>query len=115
MSRVELSYTFVKNENLDFENELLFNLRREIAQLMNNNGFGEIIENGTDKFANVYAEPFMDEYFRQNNELVVVYVFHTPLNNGDLAQLLGNIVDFQNHIHNDYENVHVISQVVFTD
>lgn len=86
--QIEISFTFFHQDNHPISNDLLFELRREVANVFQNSDFGVVEEFENDKFINTFAVPFTDNYFQPENELFISYVFAFPFAHGNFAALV---------------------------
>ena len=63
MPQLEINFMFFRVDHSPLDNDFIFKKRREIAQMFENCGFGEIVENGENKFANTFAIPLLSRVF----------------------------------------------------
>lgn len=109
----ELSTTFVFH-NIDrspISNDVLFNIRREVANAIERCGFGEVIESDSDKFRNVYCSPTSDVYITPEEELVISFYFTIPSQFGDVFRLVTTeVVNLSAWVRNEYIRIYFSAQ-----
>ena len=111
---MEISFAFFNRFHLPIENNILYELRREVARTFQNYGFGEIIEIENDKFANTFAIPVTDRYYEVEQDLFISFRIENPreINHGDLAGLLlHGIPDLQFWTRTRYLNMLLIPRI----
>lgn len=86
--QIEINFQFSYPDFHRIENDVLYQLRREVALTFENAEFGRVLEADNDRFTNVFIVPVGDNYFEPDNDLFITYTLQTPLNNGNLGALL---------------------------
>ncbi len=86
----EIGAVFVFKSNTDnlIPNQTLFELRREIARIMRDCEFGDIVEITPETFSNTFAHPNIDQFFPVENELHISYHWIFPLQHGNLMRII---------------------------
>ena len=98
-----LSFQFLYRTHDPIENHVVYNIRKDIANMMRDCEFGEVLEQDESKFINEYAIPTTDDLFIPENDLFISFAFELPLRHGNLARLLvEEIPQFYRHINDDY-------------
>lgn len=115
MPQLEINFMFFRVDHSPLDNDFIFKKRREIAQMFENCGFGEIVENGENKFANTFAIPITDEYFEPENDLYIAYSLVIPCLHGEMQQLLMNGIP---ELYRDVNNIdlpfRLVTHVIYT-
>ena len=71
--------------------EVLFQLRREVARILEQSEFGDIIEiTNEHRFQNFYATPSIDFFDEDTDSLHISYFMPYPLIHGNLYELYSN-------------------------
>lgn len=112
---IEVCFIFYKGRrDLIFNNDEIYTIRREVSRCFQHAQFGASFEVEGDKFNNEYAIPIDDIYNSIDHELHIGYVFHTPIQQGDLNLLLS--IEFSNlheWIINNYPDTLSIFRVTY--
>ena len=104
------------HEEIPFTNDERFKLRKLVAELLSNNGYGAIIEREGGMFDNEFASPRLDLDFVEDIE--IEYVLELPVNNGapilhgNLSTLFTSIPNFLQRIREEFPTTQAH---VFTD
>lgn len=98
MERIDFSLTFFDRENPDrqFSNQMLYDIRKEVARCMETAGFGAVLENGPEKFSNTWAVPTDDFFVLPENHLFISFSWRAPILHGNFASL---VMDAIPHLH----------------
>ena len=114
MTDIEFILIFEAPEGQTIDNGLSFRIRHDIAMMMEDAGFGEIIELPLGRFANVFAEPVRDTLDERNQFLHVSYRWHFPLRHGDLGHLVGiGLQKLVNDANTHYNGIFFIYRLSF--
>ena len=88
----------IKNNRAEetIPNNLIYEIRRKLAETMRSSGFGAVRELDEHKFLNENAKACIDEYYRFDNELHITYIWIFPLETGkgDLERLLNFVENY---------------------
>lgn len=90
MSLLKINFTFYKVDHSELSNDFIFQKRRAVVEMFKDAGFGDIVENGENKFANEFATPVEDTLYLPENDLFISYAFVFPARHGDISELLTN-------------------------
>lgn len=77
---IELSFSFYYLDHAEISNDVIFQLRRQIANMFDLCHFGEMHED--------QLIPIRDEYVEREHELFMLFSFSYPPANGDLGILV---------------------------
>ena len=92
MGEFEIHFDFFINQGddpVEIPDDVKNQLRREVATIFEEAHFGALME--TDNhYANVYAVPVTDTYFREEGRLHIGFHFIYPLAHGDIGKLLSD-------------------------
>ena len=113
MTEVRISFSFYvsNNRRVVMENSVRHQMRKMVAEMMRDSGFGAVQEADDDKFVNEYAIPLQDQYYDMDAELFIVYSFVWPLHDGNYARLVSEgIPNLIANVNNEH-HIHVISRV----
>lgn len=116
MGEVCINFTLFKRNHSGIDNNDIYYIRREIANMFENAEFGMVQESDDDKFHNTFAIPDTDMYYTPENDLFISYHFALPIRNGNLGVLLlQGIPALHDYIENHYHNnMLLISRIIYT-
>lgn len=103
---------FIRDENREpIPNNFIYEIRREIALMLENSEFGRAVEIDNDLFTNVFANSVEDFYYEQERELFISYQFVIPVTHGNLPVLLlqgiPNLIDLIQRQYNLFIDVRI--------
>ena len=110
MSTIELSFTCSNENHTRLSNEQIYNIRKYIASVLENCGFGVVTEHD-DKFSNLNAIPVTDNYYDLEAELFISYIWWYPIppERGHYEQLVSTgIPQIKNYLRTQYHIYSVI-------
>ena len=114
MTELEINFSFFYEDHHTIENNLRQTLRRNVALLFCDAGFGDIVEVNGDKYVNTLIMPGVDDYSERGGRLFLAYSFTIPRRNGDVDLLLTKLVPkFMNEIHNSEETREIEASIQF--
>lgn len=111
MATIELSFTFCNEDHSQLSNELVRNIRRYVAETLQNCGFGAVQETATGKFDNLHAVPINDQYYEFERELFISYVWWYPIQEGQgrYDQLVSiGLPQIKTHLRTNYQIYSII-------
>lgn len=125
---ITFSLSFFKNNRTAFTNEEVFEIRREVANMMQRCGYGDRIEADLDKFANTDLTPVDDDYHDDPfvHELFICYLWNDRTNTAAqnptrsderLQNILRpdvGIYSLQQIIHHVYPNVEIVARIIYS-
>lgn len=116
--QIEIDFNFV-NFNDDLDNDTVYNIRRSIAEMFRDSGFGDVIEGGDGRmyFTNEQAAPFTVSFIGEGqHELFVGYFLNiTNDTSAHLSALLVNgAPQLYNRITENYPNVHTYIRTTYS-
>ncbi len=99
MSSYRLRFSFFRNAFVPLTNNTIYTMRHRVVQILEDAGFGEIIEFPGDMFSNVHIAPTRNEYQEEPSVLTIEYQINLPLQHGDLGALIFDLIpEFQREI-----------------
>ena len=109
--QVEIQFTFIAQpEHEDITNDRLFAIRHQIAEMLRDSGYGDIIEENENIF-NQYANPYGTGYVGEgHHELFIGYTFdvNNDISHGNISSLLSqDIPNFILTLNNLFPDIHV--------
>ena len=87
MAVIDFFLTFLVEPPRGLSNNELYMLRREVATIMFECGFGDIIDLPGNTFRNTHATPIRDTYNDLRESLDIFYNLPFPLTHGDIGKL----------------------------
>ena len=111
MTTIELSFTFCNEDHTQLSNELVRNIRRYVAETLQNCGFGAVQETASGKFDNLHAVPINDQYYDMERELFISYVWWYPIQEGQgrYDQLVSvGLPQIKTHLRTNYQIYSII-------
>lgn len=88
MHEFGFKFRFFSNSENPISQDVIYELRREVALHLEHSGFGVYMETPEMKFRNVAASPAIDEYDDIDRELLLSYYLPFPLRDGDLHRIM---------------------------
>lgn len=92
MNNVEIVFRAWRLDNEVIPNHILYELRKNIASMFEDAGLGMIQEREGDKFANDFIQPIIDDYYTDENILVIFYNIPYPFVHGSFSDLLTDYI-----------------------
>lgn len=113
---MEISLTFFNRFHTPLENNVQYEIRREVSRVLHHYNFGDSVEIENDKFVNTFLVPTQDRYYEIENDLFISFTIDDLRieNQGNLAGfLIEGIPQLQFWIRTRYLNVLLIPRVTY--
>ena len=115
MTTLDLAFTFFNPDHAIISNNILYEIRKQVATTFENCGFGAIQE-ADSKFGNTYAIPVVDNYSDVDSELYIAYLLWLPVpnNHGNYSELVTNgLLQIKHHILTRF-HIYTIIRMTFS-
>ena len=112
---------FMHDPHLGLNNNVIFDLRRELSHMMERCGFGDVISLEEERFANVEIAPVEDAYYDDTQELVICYRWsasHPGAPHFDqwlvnIASDTNGVPSLRRYLDNNYPYIDFISKIIW--
>lgn len=110
---LEMNFHFQsEDENAQIDNNSISQLRKRVARLLADCGFGDVMERDDGTFHNAHLTTFVDAYFPRIAELRIWYHTHFPIEyeGTNLNQLINAVPQLRQYAH----ELHCDAQFLFS-
>lgn len=109
MTELSINFTFVylrpDEDDPPLSEEIMFSIRRKLAHILEDNGFGEIIHYDDGHFANEHLRPASDDYIVDDQALFISFNLNLPVEYGNLGGFLSEGVQELYNFISSFNNI----------
>lgn len=115
MEHIDINFLFYDQDDTErtFSNHQLYEIRHEVSRVMEEAGFGAVMENGPEHFANTWAVPIDDVYLQPENHLFIAFSWRAPLIHGNLTSLVTHGIARLTEFVRENFHIRTLSRLVF--